>query len=96
MEKSMKTKPKKIIHINQHNIKWNAKNPKKKRLPVITTKQGKKNIYGFEVIINEHTKIIYSPDKPLSCGAKVWLETSEPIKIKGEMSYQEVCEIKNK
>ena len=29
-------------------------------------------------------KVIYSPDKPLSCGAKVWLETeSEVIVING-------------
>jgi hypothetical protein len=23
--------------------------------------------------------VIYSPDKPLSCGAKVWIETTSPI-----------------
>jgi hypothetical protein len=23
--------------------------------------------------------VIYSPDKPLSCGAKVWIETTAPI-----------------
>jgi hypothetical protein len=24
-------------------------------------------------------KIVYSPEKPLSCGAKVWIETNEKI-----------------
>jgi len=26
-------------------------------------------------------KVIYSPDKPLSCGAKVWIETESEVKI---------------
>ena len=25
-------------------------------------------------------KVIYSPDKPLSCGAKVWIETQNKVK----------------
>ena len=36
---------------------------------------------GNTVIINEHTKVIYSPDKPLSCGAKVWIETTEEVEL---------------
>jgi len=24
---------------------------------------------------------VYSPDKPLSCGAKVWIETEEEVTI---------------
>lgn len=74
-----------IIHINQHNIKANSK--LKKKLPVITCKTYKTNKYANEVIIYgqdglEAAKIIYSPDKPLSCGAKVWVETINKIKTK--------------
>ena len=29
----------------------------------------------------EAARIVYSPDKPLSCGAKVWIETTNEIKI---------------
>jgi len=28
------------------------------------------------------SKLVYSPDKPLSCGAKVWIETDSEITIK--------------
>ena len=33
----------------------------------------------FIQIINDHTKVIYRPDKPLDCGAKVWIETTEEV-----------------
>jgi hypothetical protein len=26
-------------------------------------------------------RIVYAPDKPLSCGARVWVETDEPVTI---------------
>ena len=25
------------------------------------------------------SRVVYSPDKPLSCGAKVWIETYNPV-----------------
>lgn len=73
-----------IIHVNQHNIKANNKNNTQK--PVITCKTYKDNQYANEVVIygqdgKEAAKIIYSPDKPLSCGAKVWIETNNKIEI---------------
>ncbi len=70
---------KKRIHVNQHNIKANAKNGTK--LPVITVKTYKDNQYGHEVVIKGDSKVIYSPDKPLSCGAKVWIETDAEVEI---------------
>jgi hypothetical protein len=68
---------KRIIHINQHIIRRNNKTGE--REPVITCKTYKDNYYCHEVAINKHTKIIYRPDKPLSCGAKVWIETTEEL-----------------
>ena len=35
--------------------------------------------YAHEVEILGASKIIYSPDKPLSCGARVWIETDEEV-----------------
>lgn len=66
-----------IIHVNQHNIKANSKG---EDLPVITCKTYKTNTYAKEVIIHgqdgkEAARVVYSPNKPLSCGAKVWIET---------------------
>ena len=71
---------KKRIHVNQHNIKYNVKN--KIRKPVITVKTYKSNIYGDEVEILGKSKVIYRPDKPLSCGARVWIETDSEVIIK--------------
>lgn len=66
-----------IIHINQHVIKKNRKTGS--RDPVITIKNYKKNIYAKRVNITGPCTIIYSPDKPLSCGATVWIETKAEI-----------------
>jgi len=69
----------KRIHVNQHNIKHNSKTGNRK--PVITVKTYKENIYGDTVVIDGKTRTIYSPDKPLSCGAKVWIETDASVKV---------------
>jgi|TARA_B110000240_G_C13153975_1_gene306503 hypothetical protein len=71
---------KKKIHVNQHIIKRNAKTGECE--PVITVKTYKSNDYAHEVEILGPSKVIYSPDKPLPCGAKVWIETDAEVKIK--------------
>jgi hypothetical protein len=68
------------IHVNQHKIRSNKKYDLNE--PVITVKTSKSNTYGHEVEVLGPSKIIYSPDKPLSCGAKVWIETEGEVKIK--------------
>ena len=65
------------IHINQHVIKSNHKTGK--RDPVITCKTYKENNYYTEVEILGPCKVIYRPDNPLPCGAKVWIETTSEI-----------------
>tara|TARA_R110000850_G_scaffold91234_1_gene193787 strand:+ start:598 stop:837 length:240 start_codon:yes stop_codon:yes gene_type:complete len=67
-----------IIHVNQHVIKSNRK--KGELEPVLTCKTYKTNTYAHEAIIrdadgNEVARVVYRPDKPLSCGAHVWIET---------------------
>lgn len=74
-----------IIHVNQHVIKANIKNGELN--PVLTCKTYKENNYAHEVVIygqdgKEAAKIIYSPTKPLSCGARVWIETENKIDFK--------------
>lgn len=69
-----------IIHVNQHAIRSNIK--KDEREPVLTVKTYKSNTYAHEVTINGPSKIVYSPDKPLSCGARVWIETEAEVEIK--------------
>ena len=71
------------IHINQHHIKANAKGSD---LPVITVKDYKRNrkTNAAEILDNAGNvvaRVIYSPDKPLTCGAKVWIETDMGVKV---------------
>ena len=70
---------KKKIHINQHVIKANAK--KGESNPVITVKTYKDNTYGHEVYVDGPCVIKYNPYKPLSCGAKVWIETDASVDV---------------
>ncbi len=70
---------KKRIHINQHRIRSNKKNGTNE--PVITVKTYKSNEYGRDVLILGESRVVYSPDKPLSCGARVWIETSAPVVV---------------
>lgn len=74
-----------IIHVNQHVIKSNRKSNERK--PVLTVKTYKNNTYAHEVEIKGPCRVIYSPDKPLSCGAHVWISTESeviPIILSGE------------
>lgn len=75
---------KSIIHVNQHHIKSNR--TKGTSLPVITVKNYKKNNYANNVHIKDSdgnilATIKYSPEKPLSCGATVWIETQCDIEL---------------
>ena len=69
-----------IIHVNQHIIKRNAKEGSQD--PVLTVKNYKGNTYAHEVQIHGESKVVYSPDKPLSCGARVWIETESRVDIR--------------
>ena len=66
------------IHVNQHHVKANAKG---EDLPVLTVKTYKENLKCNEVLIHGPSRVVYSPDKPLSCGAKVWIETESLVEL---------------
>lgn len=68
-----------IIHVNQHVIKANRKTGGTN--PVLTVKTYKSNTYAREVEIKGDSKVVYSPDKPLSCGAHVWIETHAEVVV---------------
>jgi len=69
------------IHVNQHVIRRNLSvTDPSQHEPPITVKDYKSNRYASNVSIrdsegNEVARVVYSPDKPLSCGARVWIET---------------------
>ena len=69
----------KRIHVNMHKIRFNKKHGTNN--PVITVKTSHSNRYAHQVEILGPSKVIYRPDKPLSCGARVWIETRSEINI---------------
>ena len=73
---------KKIIHVNQHKIRSNTKNQTDE--PVLTVKTYKDNTYAHEAILKTKDgvvigKVVYSAHKPLSCGARVWIEVDTEV-----------------
>lgn len=73
-----------IIHVNQHVIRDNAKNGTTD--PVLTVKTYKSNDYAHEAIVrdkdgNEVARVVYRPNDPLSCGARVWIETENAVEM---------------
>lgn len=42
---------------------------------------GMKKRYGRAVTIAGPSTMVYSPGKPLKCGAKAWLETDSPVVV---------------
>ena len=73
-----------IIHVNQHVIKANRKHEASE--PCLTVKTYKDNRYAHEAIIydkdnKEVARVVYRPDKPLSCGAHCWIETQNKVEI---------------
>ena len=81
-----------IIHVNQHVIKANRKHNECN--PVLTCKTYKGNRYAHQVdILSDKgevvASVIYSPVKPLSCGAHVWIETQNKILIDSTVTEYE-------
>ena len=73
---------KKRIHVNQHVIRRNRKQSENQ--PPLTVKSYKSNDYAHEVELTGPSKVVYRPDKPLSCGAHVWIETECEVVTKVE------------
>ena len=67
------------IHVNQHVIRDNCKTGR--HAPVLTVKSGRKNTYCHAVNIAGPAQVIYAPDSPLACGAKVWIETMSEVTV---------------
>ena len=69
----------KRIHINQHVIRANSK--REERKPPITIKTSDANHKGWSVDVHGVSQVVYRPDKPLNCGAKVWMETTSAVTL---------------
>lgn len=69
------------IHVNQHIIRANSKTGA--RQAVFSVKRGGKTLRSNSVVIDGPSHLVYSPDKPLKCRAKVWIETTSPVILEG-------------
>lgn len=59
------------VHVNQHIIRRNKTHGES--VPPLTIIRGRKRERGNQIEIIGKSKVVYSPDKPLSCGARVWI-----------------------
>ena len=74
----------KRIHVNRHNIAYNKKHTNDgefvMRMP-FTVKTYKDNYKVDYVECLDRVRLVYSPDKPLPCGAVAWMETEGDVII---------------
>jgi hypothetical protein len=70
----------KRIHVNQHVIRSNLKTGSED--PVMTIKTSKGNVIAHSVEVMGPSRVVYSPDKPLACGARLWIETTEEVRYR--------------
>lgn len=75
----MATDRPKIIHVHQQRIRRNIGKAPEEREPPIIVIDGKARRYGSSIRINGPCEIVYSPDKPLACGARLWVSTESEV-----------------
>ena len=78
------------ITVNQHLIKSNKKNNANE--PVVRIQSGNRVKYCHDIEILGNSRVVYSPDNPLSCGSKVWLEVESDAIIK-PFIYSQMVEV---
>jgi hypothetical protein len=68
------------IHVSQNAIRENNKDGGNRPVIIVKTDEGDRE--GHEVEILGSSRVVYSHDKPLEGGAKVWIETDGEVIIK--------------
>lgn len=91
---ALQPKMTRIIHVNQHVIKHNLKYGVE--LPPCRVQEGSKSRYCREVQINGPSRMVYHPNDPLSCGARLWIETDAPVVLLDEVEYNDIREAMEK
>ena len=67
----------KRIHVNQHHVRANKKDGGER--PVFTVKTYKENVTCHHVDVKGGVTLVNRPEKPLACGATVWIETRDEV-----------------
>ena len=69
----------KRIHVNQHIIRSNIK--AKVDEPACTVQWKGSSYRGAKISIRGPSQVVQSMTKPLSCGARIWIETRAEVEI---------------
>lgn len=72
-----------IVHVHQQRIRQNIKLPIGLRKPPIIVKSKTGTTYHTTIDIKGPCKLVYSPDKPLRCGARLWIEVDPSVEVEG-------------
>ena len=69
------------VHVNKHVIRRNAKTGEREPPITIKTYRDNRRAHGAAVVVDgrEVAAVVYRPDRPLSCGATVWIETEHEV-----------------
>jgi hypothetical protein len=71
-----------FIHVRQDRLQKNRKHGTD--TPVVTIRSGNRLTYCHEATIKGICKVVYQPDRPLSCGATLWIELEPTTKVKSK------------
>lgn len=66
-----------IIHVNQQVIARNRKTGSNEPPLIARNYKGVKHAHSIEIL--GPSKLVNRPHDPLSCGARVWIETTSPV-----------------
>ena len=68
------------VYVNRHVVAANQKSGERKPPITILSSKGRRT-YALGVELIGTARVIYSPDKPLSCGARVWIECDDAVAV---------------
>ena len=69
----------KRLHVNQHILRSNRKHGLADPPITIQTSRGSQRCRTARIM--GESSLVYRPDKPISCGAVLWIETTARIEI---------------
>ena len=77
--------------MNQLVIRHNRKY--KNKLPAIRIEDDefKETTYCMSVDIMGPSRLVYQPNRPLACGAKLWIETQAPVHAVRAVPYSKIA-----
>lgn len=78
-----------LIHVNQWKIRAQRPNP-----ITVKTYNSNREASNVAIVVDGEVvaRVVYQPDKPLGCGAKVWIETQHEVVVESCVKTSEEAE----